>query len=1131
MFAARERRLRDCTSFFISNLPDGCNRDRLWKAFGHLDVLEDVFVPNKRDGAGNKFGFLKLFRIRDVNYWIATLKEVRIDGAVINVELAKFNRDGSKAERLLEGERVSVFSRLNREAPVIPIVRGAEQEPMRQFGEGAKSYRAVVMNQGFPTKENGQSIELPPVNTETKKCLEFKSLVGETKDIDILNNLKETLHEGLKIRYLGGLKVLISFNSVQEADEYLRTRVEEWEHFFSRLYMWEGVPPVFERVAWVKIMGIPISLWDRHIINKVGERCGRLLVNSDASPADGNMSEDRVAILVHSGKRISKEFSMRWKEHTFQVWVEEISGQWCPAFLDSSQPEDDAEVSSEFNSVSSGLRSPISPPEEEKSNDVREANPFVPLEGSPDVCMEKRRSPRSPKTHAADFSRDNDVEADLSEERENMAHINDDSGENPGSHGLGPEPSRPSYITLRPKLKTKPKQIKSKEPLIPDLNEAEVENLEAAEVENSDPFNIEEIFRLEKNHVRGEEELCRSSSHPESGGNNLDSEQVEDGFESEVAKTMELGEKLGIEVTGFGSWVRRLKCKVRADVIGLQETHKSELSEVFLRKFWDSSKLKAVSVNSVGRSGGLTLMWNPDIFCDEVTVKNHRFLLVSGKVSKVAERVNLVNIHAPNDASLRRALWSEISELFSQFDGVWILFGDFNEVRSADERVNSRFDSGAAEEFNGFISRLGLLEYPMTGGKFTFISGHSEVKLSKLDRFLVNDSFMSMWPSIKVEVHPRGLSDHCPISLSCNATDFGPIPFKFFNTWVRDHKVVGIVKSVLAADPGGDKADAVLSLVLKQIKGEIKKWRKQVFQEENSEALEMSKIIEEIEFKASTGPVSNEDKNRRMILRLKLLDMERIKVKNLQQKARANWAKFGDENSSFFHKLLNVNIASSRINGLCFDNKTISDPVELKLEIKQWFKKFFSEPIRRRPKFCGEGLPRLSDCHIQSLSAQFSEQEVLLAIKSCDGGKAPGPDGFTLKFFKSFWEDFKDLIMRAMRDFYFSGSISKGCNSSFVALIPKIRDPEVITDFRPISLVGSAYKILSKVLANRLKAVLDEVISKTQSAFVGGRNILDGPLIVSETVAWAKKTKQIYLFSKSTSKRRMILSTGSFSSK
>ncbi|KAJ0818578.1 putative RNA-directed DNA polymerase [Helianthus annuus] len=88
------------------------------------------------------------------------------------------------------------------------------------------------------------------------------------------------------------------------------------------------------------------------------------------------------------------------------------------------------------------------------------------------------------------------------------------------------------------------------------------------------------------------------------------------------------------------------------------------------------------------------------------------------------------------------------------------------------------------------------------------------------------------------------------------------------------------------------------------------------------------------------------------------------------------------------------------------------------------------------------------------------------------------------------------------------------CNSSFVALIPKIKDPQDLGNFRPISLVGSLYKIIAKVLVNRLKAVMNDVISENQSAFVGGRNILDSPLIVSEMVTWANKSKSKMLILK-----------------
>ncbi|MFS7906148.1 hypothetical protein Hanom_Chr01g00055871 [Helianthus anomalus] len=93
------------------------------------------------------------------------------------------------------------------------------------------------------------------MNTKIKKSLEFKSLVGE-------------------------------------------------ERWFSRLYIREGIPPIFESVAWIKILGVPVCLWGWNVLNKIGERCGRLSVKSEAEANNGNLAEDRLAILVHSGKKI-----------------------------------------------------------------------------------------------------------------------------------------------------------------------------------------------------------------------------------------------------------------------------------------------------------------------------------------------------------------------------------------------------------------------------------------------------------------------------------------------------------------------------------------------------------------------------------------------------------------------------------------------------------------------------------------------------------------------------------------------------------------------------------------------------------------------------------------------------------
>jgi hypothetical protein len=108
----------------------------------------------------------------------------------------------------------------------------------------------------------------------------------------------------------------------------------------------------------------------------------------------------------------------------------------------------------------------------------------------------------------------------------------------------------------------------------------------------------------------------------------------------------------------------------------------------------------------------------------------------------------------------------------------------------------------------------------------------------------------------------------------------------------------------------------------------------------------------------------------------------------------------------------------------------------------------------------------------------------------------------------------KEDVMRFVREFHRNGKLTKGINSTFIALIPKVECPQTLNDYRPISLVGSLYKILAKLLANRLRQVIGTVISDTQSAFVKNRQILDGILIANEVVDEARKTKKELLLFK-----------------
>ena len=226
----------------------------------------------------------------------------------------------------------------------------------------------------------------------------------------------------------------------------------------------------------------------------------------------------------------------------------------------------------------------------------------------------------------------------------------------------------------------------------------------------------------------------------------------------------------------------------------------------------------------------------------------------------------------------------------------------------------------------------------------------------------------------------------------------------------------------------------------------------------------------------------------------------------LRQKARSRWIKEGDCNSHYFHLMLNVGRRSNSLNGVWIDGSWIEEPAKVKETVILFFLQRFQESDQDRPRLDGICFQTIGHQENHKLVGRFQEEEVKDAVWDCGSEKSPGPDGINFKFIKSFWNVIKPDVLRFLDEFYVNGMFPKGCNASFIALIPKVAGPQVLDEYRPISLISCMYKIVAKLLTNRLKKVMSLIIDERQSAFIGDRHLLHSALIVNEVVEEAKRS-------------------------
>jgi hypothetical protein len=362
---------------------------------------------------------------------------------------------------------------------------------------------------------------------------------------------------------------------------------------------------------------------------------------------------------------------------------------------------------------------------------------------------------------------------------------------------------------------------------------------------------------------------------------------------------------------------------------------------------------------------------------------------------------------------------------------------------------------------------------------------------------LIKDTLIEKSFQLKQWIGHGGISDHYPIFLEIRTgMDKPPSPFKFNRTWLSDETFLKLVKeNCRIYDPESNKV-AGLHFVknLPIIKEKTKTWAHQKLLKEDLELKDLESQLNLISEEQGGGFDTTHAKLNLLKLEERRNRLLKEKKETWRLKSRVTWLKSGEENTKFFQAYAKGRKCTNSIWQLKDQDGKKEHTFEGMAKIG---KKFFQDLYKAENKATIEEVIRMvqyfpgftSEEDNRMLMEKVTIEELKDVMKRFQKDKSPRPDGWTIEFFLGFFDTIGQDILSLVEETRLTRKMPLSLNSTFIALIPKKDNPNTLDDFRPISLCNCIYKIISKVIARRLKKVLSDKISLEQFGFLEGRQI------------------------------------------
>ncbi|KAL3677972.1 hypothetical protein R1sor_020928 [Riccia sorocarpa] len=496
-------------------------------------------------------------------------------------------------------------------------------------------------------------------------------------------------------------------------------------------------------------------------------------------------------------------------------------------------------------------------------------------------------------------------------------------------------------------------------------------------------------------------------------------------------------------------------------------------------------------------------------------------------------RIKVISLHPPNTKEERTELWSRIEDLLG--GGRWVIAGDFNmvEVLEDSKGKSALATGGEARAWKQLAGRNGLIDAYLSavntsGGVFTrqAFCG-SRFDRARLDRFYISAG--AEWLNLIKDVTHRSeqvISDHIPVILRCNLladSQNEGSPKSYFKMNPAIFKREGILQKLKCAwekhplDAGNPQRRWEMAWIRLR---NVLKTEKRLMDQENREihdlrleVLSLRKITEEREHSNLTDRLKKAEEQ--------LRKFEHEEARTWRLRSRSRWLREGEAPTRYFYSQAKTKFARETIQALQIDE---GERTTSRREIIQKVEDFYTH-LYEREETTAEVLQARREA-LQTLTRKVTpdqdikvavsptREEIDLIVKILKADKGPGLDGVTAEALRSCWDFVNNDCYAMIHNFWETGQLIQGTRTAVIKLVPKNDNKESLGNWRPLSLMSITYKIIAKIIAERIKKFLPDLVDPQQVGFIPDRNISSNLLILRLGKDWANMSQQKCIFLK-----------------